>query len=468
MKKVLFAVTVSVTALFGFAEVPQAHIYRNDGGFNRLEGAVGATHSDDGGAKTIHFSSNGESLSIEAGVIDRIDLRTVAVPRIHISVPSAPGLPQIVEKEEYLDAEISMDGNGYADDLDLTGVRVKGRGNSTWWFPKKPMRLKFDKKISVAGMTEAKSYVLLANYIDPSLMRNTMAMWIARELGIAWANHIVPCEVTFNGIDLGAFMLTEKVGINGASVNIEETEGILLELSDEFDEKYKFYSATYNLPVMVKDPDFDELAADDPSWGTPEENLAAWQAEFESAERLVADGRGFEAFDLDSFVDYLLLYNIVLNSEIGHPKSLYLHKVRIGDDCKWQCGPVWDFDASFNLSEPADGGSFRPRPAVNGLWLNEMFEKLTKTPGFMERYKERFAEFQTDIYPRMLEFFDEYAELVRPSAKVNGRIWPADSDTGWCFAINSFNHETHAGDLRKWLVERVAHLATLAANNRIR
>lgn len=99
-------------------------------------------------------------------------------------------------------------------------------------------------------------------------MRNTMAMWLARQLGIAWANDIVPCDVTFNGHDLGAFMLTGKIGINGASVDIDETQGILLELSDDYDEKYKFRSATYNLPVMVKDPDFDELAEDDPAWGT--------------------------------------------------------------------------------------------------------------------------------------------------------------------------------------------------------
>lgn len=468
MNKYLFTAAMTLTvALGGYAEVPQAHIYCTDGGFIRMEGATGARHSEAGGIKIVRIEANGENRTMAVDRIDHIDLRTVGVPRIHIDIPDNPDITQIVEKETYLQAEISMEGNGYVEDFDKTAVSVKGRGNSTWWFPKKPMRLKFSKKISLGGLKKAKNYVLLANYIDPSLMRNTMALWIAREMGIPWANHIVPCDVTFNGNDLGAFMLTEKVGINGASVDIDETQGVLLELSDEFDEKYKFRSAKYNLPVMVKDPDFDELSEEDSSWGTPDEKLSAWKADFEHAEELVAGGRGFEAFDLDSFVDYLLLYNIVLNSEIGHPKSLYIHKERLGGDCKWQCGPVWDFDASFNLSEPYNGG-FRPRPAVNDLWVNAMFGKLTATPGFMERYKARLAEFQADIYPRMLEFFDEYAELVRPSAKVNGQIWPGNHDTGWCLALDSFNHEQHTKDLRKWLVERVAHLARLAEQNRLR
>ena len=159
---------------------------------------------------------------------------------------------------------------------------------------------------------------------------------------------------------------------------------------------------------MVKDPDFDELAEDDPSWGTPEAKLAQWQDDFNRAERLAGDGRGFEAFDLDSFVDYLLLYNIVLNSEIGHPKSLYLHKERLGDDCLWKFGPTWDFDASFNLME-GTGDGYRLRPHDGTIWLNAMFEKLVATPGFIERYKERFARFESDIYPRLLDFVDEYA-----------------------------------------------------------
>ena len=43
-------------------------------------------------------------------------------------------------------------------------------------------------------------------------------------------------------------MLTEKIGINGASVDIDETTGILFELDTNYDEEFKFYSKRFGLP----------------------------------------------------------------------------------------------------------------------------------------------------------------------------------------------------------------------------
>ena len=180
----------------------------------------------------------------------------------------------------------------------------------------------------------------------------------------------------------------------------------------------------------------------------------------------MSQGRGFEAFDLDSFVDYILLYNVVLNSEIGHPKSLYIHKEGLGDGIKYMCGPAWDFDASFNLMEEEWGNS-SPRDPNGGLWMNEMFKKLIYTDGFIERYKERLAWFDAEVFPRMLAFLDEYSQKVRPSAKLNGEIWPAGDSTGWCVALNSFDHEARTAELRKWLEDRMHHLREAAARNSI-
>ncbi len=56
-------------------------------------------------------------------------------------------------------------------------VYVKGRGNYTWNHPKKPYRLKFDKKVSLLGEPKDKSWVLLANYTDRTFLRNYIAFF---------------------------------------------------------------------------------------------------------------------------------------------------------------------------------------------------------------------------------------------------------------------------------------------------
>ena len=62
------------------------------------------------------------------------------------------GIP-VVSKEEYVAASLKVvDNNGLRPSGVFRGdVNIKGRGNSTWGMPKKPYRLKFDKKQSLLG-----------------------------------------------------------------------------------------------------------------------------------------------------------------------------------------------------------------------------------------------------------------------------------------------------------------------------
>ncbi|MBE6541958.1 MAG: hypothetical protein E7672_05880, partial [Ruminococcaceae bacterium] len=101
------------------------------------------------------------------------------IPVISIDTSSA-----VISREDYISAQISIDTSGVSgwflpegfSSLDKTEVQIKGRGNSTWGWPKKPYKLKFETKTSVLGMEEAKKWILLSNYADYSLIRNYVAM----------------------------------------------------------------------------------------------------------------------------------------------------------------------------------------------------------------------------------------------------------------------------------------------------
>ena len=66
----------------------------------------------------------------------------------------------------------------------LGGVRL--RGNTTQEYPKKPFAIKLSKKRSVLGMPEHKRWVLLANWLDHSMIRNSVAFDIAQVVEYAW------------------------------------------------------------------------------------------------------------------------------------------------------------------------------------------------------------------------------------------------------------------------------------------
>lgn len=70
-------------------------------------------------------------------------------------------------------------------DSDTQGaVEMRRRGNSTWGLPKKPFRLKFPVKFSPVGLNHAsdKSWTLLAQDMDKSLLRNHIALEYSRVL----------------------------------------------------------------------------------------------------------------------------------------------------------------------------------------------------------------------------------------------------------------------------------------------
>ena len=95
-------------------------------------------------------------------------------------------------------------------------ISIKGRGNSTWDFPKKPYNITFYKKndfdkkdkTELIDGVKAKKWSLLANHLDNSLLRNKVAMDLANQMGIGLPSRFV--DLWMNGEYLGNYLLTPK------------------------------------------------------------------------------------------------------------------------------------------------------------------------------------------------------------------------------------------------------------------
>ena len=86
----------------------------------------------------------------------------------------------IDSKEKYTDMTFTLE-NCDGELSEITGG-IRLRGNTTMHYPKKPYRIKFDEKQSLFGLEKAKSWVLLAEYLDPSALHNYTAFSLASEL----------------------------------------------------------------------------------------------------------------------------------------------------------------------------------------------------------------------------------------------------------------------------------------------
>ena len=99
-----------------------------------------------------------------------VDFTQLDMPIIFIDTNDQP----IYSKEDYVNVSIDILKEEGAYQMEDMNVSIRLRGNSTLNAPKKSYRLKFDKKQNMLNLGDdsGKSWNLIANYYDTSLLRN--------------------------------------------------------------------------------------------------------------------------------------------------------------------------------------------------------------------------------------------------------------------------------------------------------
>ncbi len=346
------------------------------------------------------------------------------LPRIDIDIEDGR---TVTDKINYLSASFRITGNGVYDDF-ADSVQIKGRGNTTWGYAKKPYRLKFAEKVKPFGLTKGKSWVLLANAQNGALMANAIAMKVGQLAGASYTNHIIPVELYINGEYKGNYMFTEHIGFSNNSVDIDEDlgTGYMLELDSYYDEDYKFRSAYYNLPVNIKEPDLSDYDA-----ATADEKFINIQNDFNKLETLLYNGGDLSAIlDLDAAARFMLTNELVMNQELGHPKSTYLWREDFtSENSLITLGPIWDFDYAFgyegtgsyfNIGSRTDYFSGMPSSS-NG---RSFFRTLMNDKEFQRHYYKVWKEFVDNGHiQEVADYIDDYYRFSRNSFENNATIW---------------------------------------------
>ena len=116
-----------------------------------------------------------------------------------------------------------------ADTLRYDSVEIRGRGNSTWGLAKKPYRIKFAESTRFLGRDRAKarSWTLLANHADKSLIRNALASEVGTFVGQPFTPAARFVDLVLNGTYLGNYQLSDQVNVDKRRVNIVEQKEVL-------------------------------------------------------------------------------------------------------------------------------------------------------------------------------------------------------------------------------------------------
>ena len=359
------------------------------------------------GKTKVTVSARGRSVTFD--ITFEGDLIDTGLPVVYLETENQQ---PVDSKENYVKATMVIKNQG--DIISEKSLRMKGRGNATWSYPKKPYKLKLDKKESVMGMKEAKDWVLLANYTDKTLMRTGISLKLSRLMNFPWTCDDRFVEVVLNGEYIGNYQLVETVQQGVNRVDIPDN-GYLFERDNYYELEPNHFETSMGFGYSFKNPDpEDDL--------TPEQRdyIINYMNDFEAvlASSTFNDPEnGYVRFiDVESFIRWFLFQNILANMDT----NAYMIKSDMGNS-KVEMWPVWDFEWSLGIGWYE--GS-RPRPA-NYYVQNSpgyfYYDRLLKDSEFKSKVKEMWQN--TSITNDILKYIDDTKKLLEKSQDLNFRRW---------------------------------------------
>lgn len=351
----------------------------------------------------------------------RVNVRCSQLPVVFIQTP---GKTPVTSKEEWMqDASITIYNTDGSIDYQNDKLQIKGRGNTNWSAPKKPYALKLDAKAKVLGMPKHKRWILLANWYDPTLLRNHTAFAASRMTSLPYTVRGQYVELVFNDEHVGNYYLCEQIKIDENRVNITSmkktdisgeavTGGYLVEMDGYFDEVNKFRSAIKNLPYQFKEPDEEDLQPEQFEYF--QNFINNMETEMYADDWLVT-GKYRDYIDLQSWADRWMVHEVTGNPEDWDPRSAYVYKDRGGKLC---AGPVWDYDYATFWHAWAE--TFVSKPYI-------YYPRLFRDPAFTAIVKERW-EVLKPLFQTLPDYIRSQAEMIRVSCEIDNTLWKRVDD----------------------------------------
>ena len=381
-------------------------------------------------------------------------LQSSGLPSLHLDVQS--GSMELIHETKGNQESGDLRLYSRTGDLNYSGriESLAGRGNSSWHKNKKPYSLELAGEADLLGMGRAKNWILLANAMDPSHLRNKAAYDLAARAGMDYAPECQWVDLYLNGEYAGVYLLSERNEIHPQRVDVPEKGSFLVSRES----RWRLVSQNY--PRVLLDSGAALRIHDS---GLTEEDLyRIWQPAENAI--LAEDGRDpqsgrtwQELIDLDSWAMEYLTGEIFGNVDAGTISSYYYLDGR-DPSGKIYAGPVWDYDLAMGSSGSWQAENVRAffgdKAHIWSLEDSTWFYGLNRKPEFRNRVRELYRDVYRPLLQELLETgMEDYASQIRQGAMLDQYRW----------GTGSAQEETES--IRRYLSERMAFLDSVWLEN---
>lgn len=404
------------------------------------------------------------------------------VPTIYITTDSGQDVSNLytTKTEDYYAATIVVvDKNGKMKQRNET-VSFRGRGNSTWdsGSKKKPWRLKFPSKTKflaeydlsagaeINNYANAKSWTLLSNVYDKSLMRNALTAELGKRYGLEFCPAYRFVDLVVNGQYLGTYQVSDHMQVDSKRVNVDSNTGWFIEHSTS-----NFAEDPYIMPkaggsslyVSIKSPETATVTTSGESAeakaGGMYYEMKQWLTDYWTSlnnAQYSSETDKYKAWrdktDLKSLIGWMIIEDLAGNYD-GAMANVYAYKE--ADASKLKFGPLWDLDIAYGNYSKLDKTHFW---GAQSQGVGYLFSMMYNDPYFVKALYQKWTEFKNGdelnsfINSKVTEISGVLSKTQAANYNTTGDSfrngdagWTLGSQVSWCTAgVSSFDVATSA------------------------
>jgi hypothetical protein len=219
----------------------------------------------------------------------------------------------------------------------VSGMKYNIRGNWSSWLPKKPFKIKLEKKADLLCRGNKKyndrNWVLLKE--EHTLLNLYAGTEINRLAGMPWTPAFQFVNVVINGDFRGLYALCESVRRNSdCRLDVNKDTGYIFEYDPYWWNEDFFVPSNYSDNYTFKHPDVEDF--------TEESTTYISNAVLEM-EQSLKDGTYPYYIDVLSYASWLIAHDI-LGTQDGLGSNIYMTKYDNTTSSLFQMANLWDFD----------------------------------------------------------------------------------------------------------------------------
>ena len=320
--------------------------------------------------------------------------------------------------------------------------KVRIRGTSSRYFPKKGYKIKLSSKISLAGLPKQKKYNLLASYMDPTMLRDYLALSISYTMNTEsnrYAPRPILTELILDKENLGLYILTDDISTDIGKIPLEN----YVETDVEIPFLLEMDTIAFKEGILGKDyfalgttDMFDYDKTDDLNGtallyklDTPEDITTE---QFNYIQTYITSCRGalvnkdinsfLKLVDINAFIDYFLLGELFRNTDMAG-RSVYMYRPSVNG--KLIFGPSWDFDYSCSRpwSATSPNSDYSLTNAKDRFTNYDWWKLFLEIPQAEQLIKYRYKNYLRKVFVHEIEEAKEFYLFYESKIKTNAEKW---------------------------------------------